>query len=226
MWCNAFSSLVSVSFSICLLLWICGFGALLVKHAALKNSTNTPTQRRPKTASHPGSSHPSPRGQCYRNSRPVAPASLHPHRSTIWACPSPPRSPHRHPSPPPARTSPYAAPCQEKPQGSLSSLGSACRTPYVKEREVEGSASLEKGIQLTRSWPVVHADISPTTLFTDLDGHKGDASSHVLESQVEALKCHRAHLPDLGIEAKNAIAEIRLCEALVRCDGVHLKANR
>lgn len=99
-----------------------------------------------KTASHPGSSHPSPRGQCYRNSRPVAPTSLHPHRSTIWVCPSPPRSPHTHPSLPPERTSPYAALCQEKPPGSLLSLGSVCRTPYVKEREVKGSASLEKGI--------------------------------------------------------------------------------
>lgn len=62
-------------------------------------------------------------------------------------------------------------------------------------------------------------------LFTDLNRHKGDAGSHVLKGQVETLLCHRPHLPDLGVEPENTIAEVGLCEALICCNGVHLQAN-
>lgn len=72
---------------------------------------------------------------------------------------------------------------------------------------------------------VVGANIIPTAMFTDLDRHKSNASSHVLKSQVEALLCHRSDLPDLRIEAKHAVSKICLCEALIRSYGVHLKAN-
>lgn len=57
---------------------------------------------------------------------------------------------------------------------------------------------------------------------TDLDRDERNARSHILECQVEAPLCQRADLPDLGVKPKDAVAEIRLCEALVRRDGVHL----
>lgn len=63
-------------------------------------------------------------------------------------------------------------------------------------------------------------------LLTDLDRYKRDTSSHVLEGQVEAVLRHWPHLPDLCIEAKNSIAKISLREALVCCDGVHLKVMK
>lgn len=58
---------------------------------------------------------------------------------------------------------------------------------------------------------------------TDLDGDERDARSHVLECQVEAPLCQRADLSDLGVQPKDAVAEICLREALVRRDGVHLQ---
>lgn len=58
---------------------------------------------------------------------------------------------------------------------------------------------------------------------TDLDGDERNARSHILECQVEAPLRQRADLPDLGVQPKDAIAEIRLREALVRRDGVHLQ---
>lgn len=61
---------------------------------------------------------------------------------------------------------------------------------------------------------------------TDLDGDKCDTRSHILECQVEAPLCQRADLPDLGVEPKDAVAEVRLREALVRRDRVHLQRPR
>ena len=72
---------------------------------------------------------------------------------------------------------------------------------------------------------VVHTNISHTTLLTDLDRHECNASSNILEGQVEALLCHRPHLPDLSVEAKNTISKICLCKTLICCDGIHLKVN-
>lgn len=179
-----------------------------------------------KHTSHPGSSHPSPRGQYYRHSGPVAPTSLHQHHSTVWVCPSLLHSPHMRPSLPPERMSPYAALCREMLPGSLKLTGSVCRTPYVKEksRKVKHCQSCERN-ETDKFMAIAHADISHTSLFTDLDRHKSNTSSHILEGQVEALLCHRPHLPDLSIEAKNAISKICLCETLICCYGVHLKAN-
>lgn len=61
---------------------------------------------------------------------------------------------------------------------------------------------------------------------TDLDRDERNARSHILECQVEAPLCQRADLPDLGVKPKDAVAEIRLCEALIRRDGVHLQGQR
>lgn len=84
-------------------------------------------------ASHLGSSRPFPRGQYYRHSGPVVPASLHQHHSTIWACPSLLRSPHTNLSLPPKRMSPFVALFQEKRPSFLKLRGTVCRRPYVKE---------------------------------------------------------------------------------------------
>ena len=102
-----------------------------------KISTNKHTHTYTKTSkatSDLGSSHPSPRGRCYRRSGPVVPASLHRHHSTVWACPSPLHSPHMHPSLPPERMSPCAAPCRETPPGFSKWTGSVCKTPNVEEK--------------------------------------------------------------------------------------------
>ena len=60
------------------------------------------------------------------------------------------------------------------------------------------------------------------TFGTDLDGHQGDAGAHVLEGQVETLPGHGSELPDLRVETQHPVAQVRLSEALVGRDGVHL----
>lgn len=62
--------------------------------------------------------------------------------------------------------------------------------------------------------------------FTHLDRYERDASTHILKGQIKAFLCHRAHLPDLSVEAKNSISEVSLSETLICCDGVHLKVDK
>lgn len=51
---------------------------------------------------------------------------------------------------------------------------------------------------------------------------QSDAGANVLEGQVEALPGHGSHLPHLGVELQDSIAQIHLGEALVGRDGVDL----
>lgn len=74
-----------------------------------------------------------PRGQRCTRSGPVAPASLHLHRSTVWGSLALRRSPHTSLSPP--RGNPCEERCQGRLRGSSPSVGSACRTPEVKEHD-------------------------------------------------------------------------------------------
>lgn len=64
------------------------------------------------------------------------------------------------------------------------------------------------------------------TWLTHLYRYKRDASSHILKGQIKAFLCDWAHLPDLGVEAKDSISEVSLSETLIRCNGVHLKADK
>lgn len=64
------------------------------------------------------------------------------------------------------------------------------------------------------------------TLLPDLDRHKSDASADVLKRQVEAFLCHWSNLPDLGVEAKDTVSKIGLCEAFICRYGVHLQVKR
>lgn len=67
---------------------------------------------------------------------------------------------------------------------------------------------------------------SKTLQFPNLDRHQRDARSHILKSQVESFLCHRPHLPDLRVEAKDSISKIRLREAFICSYGVHLEAKQ
>ena len=62
----------------------------------------------------------------------------------------------------------------------------------------------------------------PLTFCTDLDGHQGDAGTHVLEGQVETLPGHGSDLPDLGVETEHTVAQVCLSKALVGRDRVYL----
>lgn len=72
---------------------------------------------------------------------------------------------------------------------------------------------------------VFHEECNHSPEFADLDGNESNASSHVLEGQVEAFLLHWSHLPDFSVEAKDAVSEVCLCETLICCYGVHLKAS-
>ena len=60
------------------------------------------------------------------------------------------------------------------------------------------------------------------TFATDLDGHQGDAGTHVLEGQVETLPGNRSDLPDLGVETEHTVAQVCLSKALISRDCVYL----
>lgn len=99
-----------------------------------KNRKTETRMRHQNWLPHLGSGCRPPRARCCRRSGPAVPARLRQRRSRAWACPVPPRFPRRCPSPPPARTSPCAAPCRGKLPGSSKWTGSACRTPSDGKR--------------------------------------------------------------------------------------------